>query len=187
MVNRAPAPAISFPGMGPGERFHFYYRQHWMRLARMFQAVVAGTAAYGACLWLASGMPDGDTRRLLVAFASATFLFLQLGILARFYRYFLYVIVVTDSKVYRIKKTLVAVDDRQTIDLWNLSDVTMNQHGIFQNVFGFGTLILHGNEQLKIHFTPRIREKLHVISMLRAQARATAIRPGPPPAPGQTS
>jgi hypothetical protein len=186
MVNRAHAPEISFPGMGPGESFRFYYRQHWMRLARMFQAFVAGTLAYAGCLWLASGMPDADTRRLLLAFASAAFLFLQLGILARFYRYFLYVIVVTDSKIYRIKKTLVAVDDRQTIDLWSLSDVTMHQHGLFQNLFGFGTLILHGNEQLKIHFTPRLREKLHVISMLRAHARSAVNRP-PPPAPGQTS
>jgi hypothetical protein len=186
VVKRAQRPAVSFPGMGPAERLQFYYRQHWMRLARMVQAGLAGTAVYALALWLASSMADGDTRRLLVALSGGAFLLLQLGVLARFYRYFLYVIVVTDSKIYRIKKTLVTVDDRQTIDLWSLSDVTMRQHGLFQNLFGFGTLVLHGNEELKIHFTPGIRDKLHRLSMLRAQARATMIRPVPP-APGQTS
>jgi hypothetical protein len=186
VVKRQQPPAISFPGMGPGERFQFYYRQHWLRLSRLLQTLVAGTLGYAGALWLASQMPDADTRRLLLALASVAYLFLQLGILARFYRYFLYVIVVTDSKVYRIKKTLVAVDDRQTIDLWSLSDVTVRQHGLFQNMFGFGTLVLHGNEELRIHFTPGIRDKLHRLSMLRAQARAAMIRPVPP-APGQTS
>lgn len=172
MVTNTSPSAVSFPGMSHGEHFRFYYRQHWMRLARMGQAFVAGIAVYGVALWLASSMEDDDTRRLLVALASAAFLLLQLGILARLYRYFLYVIVVTDAKVYRIKKTLVAVDDRQTIDLWSLSDVTVQQHGLVQNIFGFGTLVLHGNEELKIHFTPKIREKLHSLSVLRSQARS---------------
>ena len=179
MVKHAPAEAVTFPGMNPGEQFQFYYRQHWMRLARMAQTIAAGTAVYAAALWLAADMPGDDTRHLLLVIASWAYMLLQLMILARFYRYFLYVIIVTDTKVYRIKKTLVAVDDRQTIDLWSLSDVTMNQHGLFQNLFGFGTLILHGNEELKIHFTPRIRDQLHRLSALRARARSRAMNPPP--------
>lgn len=171
--DRAP---VSFPGMNPEEHFQFYYRQHWIRLMRMVQTFLVGTVIYAAALWLVADVPEADTRRLLLSIASWAYLVLQLMLLARFYRYFLYVIIVTDAKVYRIKKTLVAVDDRQTIDLWSLSDVTMNQHGLFQNLFGFGTLILHGNEQLKIHFTPKIREKLHRLSVLRAQARANMTR-----------
>lgn len=162
----------SFPGKHPGEMLQFYYRQHWMRLVRMAQLFVVGTVLYMLALWLVSDLPRDDARMLLLTFTSWAFALLQLLVLARFYRYFLYIIVVTDQKIYRIKKTLIAVDDRQTIDLWNLSDVTMQQHGLFQNLFGFGTLVLHGDEELRIHFTPRIRDKLHRISMLRAQARS---------------
>ena len=172
---RPPSDAESFPGKHPGEHVQFFYRQHWIRLVRTVYLVIAGTALYALALWLLVGMPDDDTRRLLLTISSVTYLFLQLIILARLYRYFLYIIVVTDQKIYRIKKTLVAVDDRQTIDLWSLSDVTMHQHGLFQNLFGFGTLVLHGNEELKIHFTPRIRDQLHKISVLRSQARARAM------------
>lgn len=172
---RQPTAAESFPGKHPGERLQFFYRQHWMRLARTLQLIVLGTALYGLSVWLLSDMPDDDTRRLLLTISTWTYLLLQLFVLARVYRYFLYVIVVTDQKIYRIKKTLLLIDDRQTIDLWSLSDVTMNQHGPFQNLFGFGTLILHGNEELKIHYTPRIREQLHRMSMLRSQARSAAM------------
>lgn len=178
---RTPTAAESFPGQNPGETLQFYYRQHWIRLMRTFHLIIVGTALYALALWLLVGMPDDDTRRLLLTFSSFAHLFLQLLILARFYRYFLYVIVVTDQKIYRIKKTLVAVDDRQTIDLWSLSDVTMHQHGLFQNIFGFGTLVLHGNEELRIHFTPRIRDQLHKISVLRAQARRRAMGGLPTP------
>lgn len=173
--------AEAFTGMNPGERLQFYYRQHWMRLVRMGQVFVVGTAVYAAALWLLAGIPDDDTRRLLLTIASWAYAVLHFVLVARFYRYFLYVIVVTDTKVYRIKKTLVAVDDRQSIDLWSLGDVTMQQHGLFQNLFGFGTLILHGGEELKIHFTPKIRQQLHRLSALRAQARSRSMG-GPAPA-----
>lgn len=172
---REPTQAESFPGKHPGEQLQFFYRQHWLRLTRTFWLTVAGTVLYGFALWLIVELPEDDTRRLLLTIATWSYMFLQLVILARIYRYFLYVIVITDQKIYRIKKTLVAVDDRQTIDLWSLSDVTMHQHGLFQNLFGFGTLVLHGNETLKIHFTPRLRDKLHRISVLRSQARARAM------------
>lgn len=166
------APAASFTGMNPGERLQFFYRQHWMRLARMIQTLVAGTLVYAAALWMVAGIPEDDNRRTLLVLASAAYGVLQLVLLARFYRHFLYVIVVTDARVYRVKKTLLTVDDRQSIDLWSLGDVTVQQHGPIQNMLGFGTLVLHGGEELKIHFTPRIREQLHRISMLRVNARS---------------
>lgn len=179
MVKNLSAQAITFPGMTAGEHFQFFYRQHWMRLARMIQALAAGTALYAAALWLITDMQPDDTRRLLLAFASGAYLLLQLTLLTRFYRHFLYVVVVTDAKVYRIKKTLLTVDDRQTIDLWSLSDATATQHGLFQNVLGFGTLVLHGTEETRIHFTPRVRQQLNRISHLRTQARNRAMGASP--------
>lgn len=176
-----PPRAVHFPGMVGTETFQFYYRQHWMRLRRALQGFVLGTLLFGGAIWLLADTPDDDTRRMLLMIAVGSFLVLQLSLLARFYQYFLYMIVVTDTKVYRIKQTLLMTDDRQTIDLWSLSDVTMHQHGLFQNMFGFGTLVLIGNETLKIHFTPRIRDKVHRITMLRTQARARATGNIPPP------
>lgn len=177
-----PASAISFPGQESGEVFQFYFHQHWMRLRRTAQILIVGVALYAAALWLLVSMPEDGTRQMLLVSVTTAFLFLHFFLLARFYTYFLYVIVVTDQKVHRIKKTLIAMNDRQSIDFWSLSDITKQQHGIVQNLFGFGTVVLHGNEQLKIHFTPHIREQVERLAMLRAQARGKMIRPAGQPA-----
>lgn len=161
--------------MDGSETFQFYYRQHWMRLSRVAQGFILGSITYAAALWLLADTPDEPTRHLLLLIATSTFALLHLVLLARLYTYFLYMIIVTDAKVYRIKQTLLTVDDRQTLDLWSLSDVTMQQHGIVQNILGFGTIILLGNEELRIHFTPRIREKVHRVSVLRTKARGRAM------------
>lgn len=169
------ASVVTLSGMDEGERIQFFYHQHWMRLRRAFQAFALGTALYVAALWFLSGMPDPATRRFLLVTAIFSFFLLQMTLWARFYGYLLYIIVVTDTKIYRIKKTLLMLDDRQTVDLWNLSDVTMRQHGLFQNLFGFGTVVLHGNDELRIHFTPKIRSKIHLLATLRTKARSRAL------------
>ncbi len=179
MVKAHRPQAVTFPGMVGTETFQFYYRQHWMRLRRALQGFILGIVLYAGALWLLADTPNDDTRHMLLTIVAGSFLLLQLSLLARFYAYFLYMIVVTDTKVYRIKQTLLMTNDRQTIDLWSLSDVTMHQHGLFQNLFGFGTLVLIGNETLKIHFTPRIREKVHRITALRVQARSRAMGASP--------
>jgi len=85
----------------------------------------------------------------------------------------MYIIVVTDRKIHRIKKTLLAVNDHQTIDLWVLQDIFKSQHGLVQNLFGFGTLIMEAQEtQLRLHFIPGVQDKYLAIMKLREQARA---------------
>lgn len=174
MVKRHPS-TVTLSGMDESERIQFYYHQHWMRLRRALQAFVLGTTLFVTALWFLSGMPDPDTRRFLLTVAIVAYCILHLTLWARFYSYLLYIIVVTDTKIYRIKKTLLMLDDRQTVDLWNLSDVTMRQHGLFQNLFGFGTIVLHGNDELRIHYTPKIRSKMHLLATLRTTARARAL------------
>lgn len=173
-----PPQAITFPGKQSGEVFQFYYRQHWMRLRRPLQLLIVGTLIYGVLLWLAAGTVDDDTRRMLLVSVSTAFILLHFVLLTRFYTYFLYVIIVTDQKVHRIKKTLLVIDDRQSIDFWSLSEITRQQHGLIQNMFGFGTVVLHGNEELRIHFTPRIGQQIERLSALRAKARAKMMLPG---------
>lgn len=168
---------IDFPGKDQGEEFQFYFRQHWIRLWWPLQRLVLATAAIVGAIILTHGTfegADSATMRHTIALILCTiFLFSQLTFLAAFYKYFLYVIIVTDKKVHRIKKTLLTVDDHQSIDLWTLEDITKNQHGVFQNMLGFGTLVLvmQTQDALRIHFTPFISTKHEIIMRLREQAR----------------
>ncbi|MEN9560804.1 MAG: hypothetical protein RIQ56_77, partial [Candidatus Parcubacteria bacterium] len=108
----------------------------------------------------------------LALLLTASLALIQLEFIGRFYRYFLYVCVVTDRKVHRIKKTLLAIDDHQSIDLWVLQDINKHQRGIVQNLFGFGTLILEANDtQMRVHFTPDIGKRYEDLLHLRERAR----------------
>lgn len=168
---------IDFPGKDQGEEFQFYFRQHWIRLWWPLQRLIFGTMAVIGAIILTRSIFEGaeaeTTRHAIALMLCVIFLFIQLSFLAAFYKYFLYVIIVTDKKVHRIKKTLLTVDDHQSIDLWTLEDITKNQHGVFQNILGFGTLVLvmQAKNALKIHFTPFISTKHDIIMGLREQAR----------------
>lgn len=172
-----PSSEIDFPGKDKGEEFHFYFRQHWIRLWWPARRLLIWMIVFMIGVFVTARSfagPDADfTRRTMLVALGIFFLAAQMGFLVQFYKYFLYVIIVTDKKIHRIKKTMLTVDDHQSIDLWTLEDISKNQHGIIQNMLGFGTLVLvmPTQEALRIHFTPFINEKHSVIMRLREQAR----------------
>lgn len=176
MVNTPDQRQIDFPGKDKGEEFQFYFRQHWIRLWWPFCRMIAWTIVIVGGAWMASAT-FGDTtsdmmRHAVLLILGLLFVFVQFSFLATFYKYFLYLIIVTDKKVHRIKKTLLLTDDHQSIDLWTLEDITKNQHGIVQNMLGFGTLVLvMPQDALRVHFTPFISTKHEVIMRLRENAR----------------
>lgn len=170
MVNAEPPP-LTFQGHAPDEIVQFYFRQHWIRLVAplfrlllwsIFLAIILGiTVTF-------TGAEGEAARRTALMLITFFFLISQIEFLMRFLGYFLYVIVVTDRKIHRIKKTLFAVDDHQSIDLRMLQDIHKHQHGLIQNLLGFGSLILEAQDTiLKIHFTPRIAKKHTALIQLR--------------------
>lgn len=187
MVMDAPNRAdIAFPGMDEEETYQFHFRQHWIRLLKPILHVIAWMVGFIVALF--SGLPliEEDTmRRLILVILSFMFLAANGEFLVRFYNYFLYVIVVTDRKLHRFKRTLITMDEHQTIDLWVVQDIDKSKRGLIQNIFGFGTLSLEAQySALKIHFTPRVTEKHGHLLHLREQARqVTAPPPEEPAAP----
>lgn len=102
---------------------------------------------------------------LILATIHIRFLFLV-------YNYFLYITIITDRKVHRIKKTLFSIDDHQSMDIGTLQDVLKQQHGLIQNMLGFGSLILEAQDsELRLHFVPRISNIHHRLSQIRERAR----------------
>ncbi|MEK7563264.1 MAG: hypothetical protein AAB544_02625 [Patescibacteria group bacterium] len=178
MVKYTHAPAdIVFLGKDLDERCHFYFRQHWIRLFWPLIRVIAWSAFVGMALWLFVGIfsiQDASLRYITLIFLAMTWMLAHFLFLTSIYRHFLYIIVVTDQRVHRIKRTLVTHNDHQTIKLQMLQDIHKSQHGLMQNLLGFGTLTLEAQETvLKIHFTPRIAEKyervLHIKEVERSR------------------
>ena len=110
------------------------------------------------------------TRHVMLFLLCLLFLYSQFEFLNEFYRHFLYVLVVTNRKIHRIKKTLFVLDEHQSIDVTALQDVHKGQHGVIQNIFRFGTLTLEAQESvLRIHFVPDVQRKYNAILQLRGR------------------
>lgn len=176
MSDSAPPTGFSFQAKDQAEVFQFYYHQHWIRLLWPFcrlvfwNILIAGTGI----VMLTGGMfAEPLTRHTILIILTAFFLLAHFEFLARLYHYLLYVIVVTDKRIHRIKKTLLTLDDHESTDLWVLQDINKRQHGIVQNLLGYGSLFLQAQETVvRIHFTPEINRRYEALTHLREKARA---------------
>ncbi len=182
MVSEPANNGTTFQGSDEREHFQFYFRQHWIRLLKPFVVTILWTICIigaGYMMFLVLQVTDPQTRHGLIVALFMIFAAVHLSFLRRLYTYFLYVIIVTDRRVHRIKKTLFATDDHQSMDLWMFQDIHKWQHGPIQNLLGFGSLIMEAQDTtLKLHFVPRIARIYDKISHLKevARERGAALR-----------
>ncbi|MDD4319590.1 MAG: hypothetical protein PHW10_04690 [Candidatus Peribacteraceae bacterium] len=175
----APIP-IRFHRKYTEEEYQFLFRQHWVRLvpslARLFLvSVLLAAAAATLLLFADTPLLEPATRRGIAVLIALLFILVQVDILEHLYNHFLYVVIVTDRRIHRFKKTLFLTDDIQSVDLWVLQDIVKHQRGIVQNGLGFGTIEIEAQETIfKIHFVPDIDRKYHDLMRLREQARRKA-------------
>jgi len=181
-----PPAKVNFQAQHSDESFVLYTRQHWIRLWYPLLKLLSWNAfvlVIGYTIFIRVGIGDAFARGMLFTIMGFFFIFSHLEFLERFYNHFLYIIVITDKRIHRIKKKLLTTDDHQSVDLWMLQDVHKCQHGVIQNLLGYGTLILEAqNTVLRLHFLPRVGRKHRELSHLREQARALAR----PHIPGQS-
>lgn len=175
MIARSHTGPLLFPGKDLEEECIFYFRQHWIRLVGPFLRMMGASALViiaGLVLMSPAPVSSLGLRHTTLLILSALLLFVHLDFLLHFYRYFLYVIIITDKKLHRIKKTLIAVDDHESMDLWVLQDIHKSQHGPIQNLLGFGSLVLEAqNTTLRLHFVPKISDCYDEMMRLKEQAR----------------
>ncbi len=164
---------LHFPGQDRDEVVHFFFRQHWIRLLRPLIRMIVWSVLLGIALVFTrqiSAPGQQTTRHVMLFLLCLLFLYSQFEFLNEFYRHFLYVLVVTNRKIHRIKKTLFVLDEHQSIDVTALQDVHKGQHGVIQNIFRFGTLTLEAQESvLRIHFVPDVQRKYNAILQLRGR------------------
>lgn len=181
------AESPSLPGVDPGETFRFAFRRHWLRVARYVLFVVSWTLVFllFALAWRVLPIDDPLLRRAIAVILSLFFLIPHIVFLAKIYKHFLSIVVVTDKKIHHFQRTLLTVDSHKSVDLWVLQDIDKTQRGIIQNLFGFGNLRLEAqNSQISIYFVPHIDDTYNKIVGLREEARkklhpGTEIKPSP--------
>lgn len=171
-----PAARTDFPGKDPREIFQSSFRQHWIRILWPFSKASLLTLlilAIGFLTFFVVGVAASGPRHLMLIFLLLFFLMIQFEMLIRFYRYFLYVVVVTDRRIHRIKKTLLTMDEHESVDLWALQEIDKRQRGPIQTILGFGSLFLEAQDtHMTLHFVSQIEKRYNEIMGLRERARA---------------
>lgn len=167
---------VMFQGKHTDEVYQFHFHQHWIRMIWPIVKLLLWNTILFSLGWLVfgvMGVEDDTTRRGLLLILSLFFVLVHFEFITRLYRYYLYVVVVTDKKIHRIKKSLIFIDEHQSVDLWMLQDVFQQQHGLIQNIMAYGTIILEAQETvLRMHFVPSVRNNAHRIMHLREAARS---------------
>lgn len=167
---------LDFQGKHAGETFQFQFHQHWIRMLWPIAKLLLWNAllfGIGYSIFFMTFIDDDLTRRTALVLLTVFFVLAHFEFLVRLFRYLLYVVVVTDKKIHRIKKTLITTDDHVSLDLWMTQDIHKCQNGVIQNMFQFGSIILEVQETvMRLHFVPGVVKKYEHIMHLREQARA---------------
>lgn len=173
----------------PEEHFVLSFRQHWMRIWTKLLRLFLQTLFIVVVGWISFFVIDtgnSNTNHLIAVLLLFGFLVTQFELLLTCYHYFLRITIFTDRKVHQIKKTLLLIDDHHSLDLWMLQDIQKNQHGVLQNMLGYGTLVLDAQDsEIRLHFVPKIRKKADVLLQLRERAREHMAWGGRQPKPVQ--
>lgn len=179
------ATPVTFRGKYREEEFQFCCRQHWIRLMpALLRMLLLTTLVFIAAflLFQSAMMEELSSRHIIILFLLLFFLAIQFEFFEKFYNHFLYLIVVTDRRIHRIKKTLFITDEVQSVDIWVLQDIDKIQHGLIQCALGFGSLIIEAQETiLRLHFIPDITHRYEQLMHLREQARRKVMAMGQPP------
>jgi hypothetical protein len=168
---------VEFPGKEPGEKYRFHFRQHWVRLVPPFAKAAAWTLLlFFSSLMRFVGAPfDDTTRRFILIPLAVFFVFFQMQLMRRWYEYFLHVIVVSDTKVHRLKKQFLLMENQRSTELSSIKDTRTLQRGFMQPLLKFGTLVLDAPEgELPLHFTPDVTKMRDALMIERDHARPEA-------------
>ncbi len=142
---------------------------------------------WSALLFLSSilsyaGLPLDDTVRHMVLIPlTLIFLLFQMQLMRKWYEYFLHVVIVTDTKIHRMKKRFLLSENERSVDISSIRDVRREQQGAVQPLMNFGTLELDTAQgEILLHFTPRLRDIHDALIAQRDNPK-----PAPQPPQGQ--
>jgi hypothetical protein len=137
---------LDFKGQLKYEHFQFFFRKHWMKYIQpIFFSLPVGLLVVAILLGLGRLMIMLDIAFLKTLFVFfvviATFAFLVTFFL-QIINFYFDMVIVTDSRVIIIQKTVFYKNNQDAIDLTKIQDIGVESHGIIRNYLRYGMLII---------------------------------------------
>ena len=135
-----------FKGQLKFEQFEFFFRKHWV----YYLHPIFFTIPVGLLIFVILYILGRVTLLINFPFFSAFFvhftLIVAIGYIAlsalHVINYYFDMVIVTDSRVLIIKKTIFLRNNSDAIDLTKIQDISVESHGIFCNYLRYGSLII---------------------------------------------
>lgn len=138
-----------FRGQQRNEEVTCFFRSHPIVLldpiARFFLVFAALTTI--EAILVNYGSLKSPVTYLIMVTVMVIFLFFIHRFFLRLLNYFLETVIITNYRLIRLEKTIFLRDDKHTIDLNKIQDVTKQQNGILQTFLDYGSLAIVVNVQ----------------------------------------
>ncbi len=132
-----------FRGQGPDEQVLAFCRKHWITLVPhflLFGIMTIGVVLFSLNYAAFQDLYETDFFVFFIFFVGFMMLYYVHHFFLLMFRYNLSVLIVTDSRVISLHKSLYLVNDKEMADLKNIQEVKNLQSGVLQNLFNFGDL-----------------------------------------------
>lgn len=148
----------NFKGQLDNEVVQCYFRRHWIKIIPAILVIPFCWAAYILTFFywpivLQSGsfMAAFALLGLILVTAIMHYEFLNV------FHYFLNTVIITNSRIVLVDKSVFFRDSRTAIDLTKIQDVQKRQNGLFPYVLKYATLVvsLSSGDPITIDFTPQ--------------------------------
>lgn len=134
-----------FRGQGPDEYVLAFCRRHAVSLVFhvcIFFLVTVGLILFVIYYPLLEGLFELDFFRFMLFFTGIMLLYYMHHFFLRLFRHYLSVIIVTNTRVISLTKSLYLINEKEAVDLKNIQEVRKMQSGVLQNLFSFGDLYI---------------------------------------------
>lgn len=137
---------VDFKGQLKYENFQFFFRKHWVR----FMYPIFFTLPIGILVLILLTLMGRLVIMVDILFLRAFFAFMAMVITISFVfilflqivNYFFDMVILTDSRVIIVRKTVFLRNDSDAIDLTKIQDFAAEINGLLRNYLGYGNLII---------------------------------------------
>jgi len=148
-VAQLPQKHENFKGQQENEMVICFCRKHYILLLPQLMVFLASSIAVGFSFWAFSQPETVELigTALIRPIAMVVIILYTWHLhfcILRVFNYYLRILIITDTRVVEIDRTLYFRNNLQSTDLHEIKDINVYQRGFFMTIFDFGTVTLLG-------------------------------------------
>ncbi len=152
---------LDFQGRLKYEHFQFFFRKHWVKFLRPFFFTIPPILLILLILLILGRLilfvDFIFIRAVFVYFVVSVTAMLMMFFTLQMINFYFDMVVVTDTRIIIVRKTVFLKNNSDAIDLTKIQDISVESHGLLRNYLRYGKLIITLSTSappIIIHYVP---------------------------------